>query len=178
MVAKADAFVEYQGRRFGLTATSFADGTLATRGFELLSDFRLERGFAHLDVRHRGRSADAAHLDGAGPQHHLRELHTRPGRTAADIGARAAVHLSDYHAHTHGGWPLAVTALEHGCAITAFPGAQPYRVVLDRGQFSAGPDWYWRFQHRAEAQRGLDTLEDLFRPGALHAEVAPGDTVT
>jgi predicted glycogen debranching enzyme len=49
---------------------------------------------------------------------------------------------------------------------------------VDRGDFTPSRDWYWRFHHRAESERGLDAEEDLFRPGLFRAHVSPGETVT
>jgi predicted glycogen debranching enzyme len=84
----------------------------------------------------------------------------------------------DYHAHTRGGWSLDVLAERRGCRVTAFPGAHPYRVLTDRGDFGSEPDWYWNFHHRSEADRGLDAQEDLFRPGTFRVRLEPGEQVT
>ena len=77
----------------------------------------------------------------------------------------------DYHAHGHGGWNLQVDAGNDQCRITAFDGARPYRLLLDNGRFEQRGDWYWRFHHRLEAERGLDTEEDLFRPGVFRTTI-------
>src|SRR6266581_2185724 len=100
--------------------------------------------------------------------------------------ANAAVELElnplctyrDYHGHTQGGWSLEVSPEPQGCRVTAFAGARPYRLLLDRGEFVANPDWYWRFRHRAEAERGLDETEDLLHPGTFRARLEPGETLT
>src|SRR5215470_9794261 len=42
MVAKLDATAIYRGERFDLVANEFAGGTIAPRGFERLSAFRLD----------------------------------------------------------------------------------------------------------------------------------------
>ena len=85
----------------------------------------------------------------------------------------------DYHAHTRGGWSAATWRTSHAAAaITAFPGARAYPVQIDRGDFQREPDWYWNFHHRAEAERGLDTTEDLFRPGMFRVRLAPATRVT
>jgi len=44
MLAKVGAMVRYGEAVFSLGCNEFADGTLAPRGFELLSDFRLDHG--------------------------------------------------------------------------------------------------------------------------------------
>ena len=80
----------------------------------------------------------------------------------------------DYHAHSRGGWSLDVAAEPDACRILAFPGATPYRLSLAGGQFTYDPDWYWRFHHRLEAERGLDADEDLFRPGRFRLALDPG----
>ena len=73
---------------------------------------------------------------------------------------------------------MEVRAETGGCRITAFPGARPYRLLLDAGEFLANPDWYWRFRHRAEGERGLDETEDLLHPGTFRARLEPGQTLT
>jgi len=84
----------------------------------------------------------------------------------------------DYHSQTRGGWGLDVTPEERGCRVTAFAGARPYRLLIDRGTFSLSTDWYWNFRQRVEAQRGLHAQEDLFRPGLFHMRLEPGEIVT
>ncbi|TLZ36078.1 MAG: glycogen debranching protein, partial [Gammaproteobacteria bacterium] len=86
---------------------------------------------------------------------------------AMDLELRPLCTYRDYHAHARGGWSLEVADEPHGCRVTAFSAARPYRVLIDRGDFQREPDWYWNFYHRAEAERGLDTTEDLFRPGTF-----------
>src|SRR5207302_1410976 len=84
----------------------------------------------------------------------------------------------DYHSHARGGWSLEVADEPRGCRVTAFSAARPYRVLTDRGDFQREPDWYWNFYHRAEAERGLDATEDLFRPGTFRVRLEPRDVVT
>src|SRR2546430_11077023 len=38
----------------------------------------------------------------------------------------------DYHSHARGGWSLEVADEPHGCRVTAFPAARPYRVQIGR----------------------------------------------
>src|SRR5215813_8399645 len=105
-------------------------------------------------------------------------LHLREAAHAVDLELRPLCTYRDYHAHTRGGWSLDVVTEARGCRVTAFPGARPYRVLTDRGDFTSEADWYWSFHHRAEAERGLDTQEDLFRPGTFRLRLEPGEQVT
>jgi predicted glycogen debranching enzyme len=81
----------------------------------------------------------------------------------------------DYHGHTTGGWTPQVEPLADGFALTAFAGAQPYRVTCAGARYDNDPAWYWRFHHRAEHERGMDDSEDLFRPGRLTLGLAENE---
>src|SRR5256885_2271232 len=69
---------------------------------------------------------------------------------AMDLELRPLCTYRDYHSHARGGWSLEVADEPHGCRVTAFPAARPYRVLIDRGEFQREPDWYWNFYHRSE----------------------------
>ena len=43
--------------------------------------------------------------------------------------------------------------------------------------FSPASEWYYRFQHPREQERGQDFQEDLFTPGTLEMQLKTGDTV-
>jgi predicted glycogen debranching enzyme len=60
-------------------------------------------------------------------------------------------------------WTLAVQS-EDG---SSYPGAE----------FAAGGDWYYRFQHPREQERGLDFEEDLYAPGTFTAPLAVGEAL-
>ncbi|MEP7242621.1 MAG: amylo-alpha-1,6-glucosidase [Gammaproteobacteria bacterium] len=178
MVAKLDATALHRGRRFELAANEFSDGTVAPRGFEHLSAFHLEHStpvwtFALADALLEQRVWMANGRNTTYVSFTLRGA-TEP----VELELVPLCTYRDYHSHTRGGWALEVASEARGCQVTAFAGAQPYRLSADRGEFSASPDWYWNFHHRAESERGLDVREDLFRPGVFRARLAAGETLT
>jgi predicted glycogen debranching enzyme len=178
MVAKLDATVSYQERQFELACNEYADGTIAPHGFAYLSAFCLEDGipvwtYALADARLEERIW-MAH----GRNTTYVSFTLRHATQALDLSLLPLCTYRGYHAHTQGGWSLDVASAARGCRISAFTGARDYRLLIDRGRFLAGADWYWHFLHRIEAERGLDALEDLFRPGTFHARLAPNETVT
>jgi predicted glycogen debranching enzyme len=178
MVAKLDATVSYQQRRFELACNEYADGTIAPRGFMYLSAFHLEDGMPVWTYA----LADALLEERIWMAHGRNTTYVsftlRHATQALDLSLLPLCTYRDYHAHTQGGWALDVADEARGCRISAFAGAHPYRLLIDRGRFLTGADWYWHFRHRVEAARGLDALEDLFRPGTFHARLAPNETVT
>jgi len=178
MVAKVESIARYHCTDFRLGCSEFADGTLTPRGFELLGAFELEDGipvwtYAFCDALLEQRIWMA---DGLNTTYVSFTL--RAASEPVSLELLPLCTYRDYHALTHGGWPLQISPEEQGCRVNAFPGARPYRLLIDRGQFSSSPDWYWNFRYRIEAERGLDALEDLFRPGVFRARLKPGETVT
>jgi predicted glycogen debranching enzyme len=178
MVAKLEVLTRYGEQSYELGSNEFADGTLNPRGFELLSSFEVQEGvpvwtYACGDARLEERIWMA---DGRNTTYVRFRL----------LAASAPLHLElrplctyrDYHSHSRGGWTLETVEEARGCRITAFPGAHSYRLLLDRGQFRREPDWYWNFRHRVEADRGLDAIEDLWRPGTFHASLQAGEALT
>ena len=178
MVAKLEVLGRYGNHRYELGANEFAGGTISPRGFELLSAFEDQDGlpvwtYACGDARLEQRLWMA---DGRNTTYVRFQL--LQASSAMDLELRPLCTYRDYHAHGRGGWSLEVADEPRGCHVTAFAGARTYRVLIDRGDFQREPDWYWNFYHRAEAERGLDTTEDLFRPGTFRVRLKLGDAVT
>ena len=178
MVAKLEALARYRNCSYELGSNEFAGGTLSPRGFELLCAFEEEEGlpvwtYACGDARLEQRLWMADGRNTTYVRFRLREA-----SSAMDLELRPLCTYRDYHAQARGGWSLEVAEEPRGCRVTAFPGARSYRVLVDRGDFQREPDWYWNFYHRAEAERGLDATEDLFRPGTFRVHLEPGDAVT
>ena len=178
MLAKVDVTAHCGRQSFALGCNEFADGTLSPRGFELCCDFRLVSGLPVWCYALAGVVLEQRIWMPHGYNTTCLAFTLRHAPAAVELELTPLCTYRDYHAHTRGGWSLNVSALPAGCTVTAFPGARPYRIVLDRGQFVGTGDWYWNFLHRVEQQRGLDDVEDLFRPGILTARLAPGETVT
>jgi predicted glycogen debranching enzyme len=178
MVAKLDVTTRYRGEKYELACNEYADGTLAPRGFERLSAFHFENGvpvwtYAFADALLEQRIWMAGSRNTTYVSFTL-----RAAAEPLEIELLPLCTYRDYHSHSHGGWSLAVEPEESGCRVVAFAGARPYRLMIDRGRFAENRDWYWGFRHRMESERGLDALEDLFRPGSFRAPLAPGETVT
>ena len=52
----------------------------------------------------------------------------------------------------------------------------PPLYISHNGQFQSGGDWYYNFEYAVESYRGLDSQEDLYCPGELTFDLAPGQT--
>ncbi|HEX4150789.1 MAG TPA: amylo-alpha-1,6-glucosidase [Steroidobacteraceae bacterium] len=175
LVAKLEVSVDYLGRRYALAANEFADGTVDPHGFVHLESFAVEDGipvwrYALADALLEQRIFMAP---GANVSYLTLEL--MRASAAARIEIKPLVAYRPMHAHEHGGRAFATVPRAAGCTVRAFDGARPIHLDLDRGDFSAREEWYWKFFHREEAARGLDSLEDLFVPGKFSAQIASGE---
>lgn len=178
MLSKVDATVRYRAAEWALGCNEFADGTLTPRGYEHLTAFGVELGiptwtyaFSDALLRQRvwmGHGSNTTYLS----------FTLLAATQAVQLELLPLCTYRDYHSHARGGWQMDVTLAQRSLLINAFPGARPYSLSIDRGEVLAGTDWYWGFRHRAEAQRGLDAIEDLYRPGAFHVRLAAGQSVT
>ena len=178
MVAKADATASYSGARYELGCNEFADGTRSPRGCKLLSSFRLEGQTPVWTFA----LADALLEQRIWMAHGSNTTYVRYTLRRASAGLQLELvplcTYRDYHSHGHAGANPKVQAEAGECVITAFRDARPYRIAVDQGGFHLAPDWYYRFHHRLEAERGLDSDEDLFRPGRFDTRLEPGQSVT
>ncbi len=178
MLAKVNATVRYRGADWALGCNEFADGTLAPRGYEHLCAFSIALGtptwtygFADAMLLQRiwmARGSNTTYVS----------YTVLAATQAVELELLPLCTYRDYHAHGRGGWPLDVGVDERSFVINAFAGARPYSVAIDRGDIIAGADWYWGFHHRAEAERGLDADEDLYRPGTFRVTLAAGQSAT
>ncbi len=176
MVAKVDVAAVYRGCRFELATNEYADGTIAPRGYVLLDSFRLD-GTIPVWTWQIG---DAVVEQRVWMEHGANTTYV----PFSIVRASAPVELQltplctyrDYHAHHRGYRETLVTPVDRGVRIDAYFGAQPYRLLADRGICACEPDWHWNFKHRVESERGLDDVEDLFRPAVFTMTLAAGET--
>jgi len=178
MLSKVDAAVRYGAAAWSLGCNEFADGTVSPRGYEHLAGFSIEFGtptwtyaFADALLQQRiwmGRGSNTTYLS-----------YTLLAATqVAELDLLPLCTYRDYHTHARGGGSFDVALEQRSMLISAFPGARPYGLSVDRGETIEGAEWYWGFRHRAETLRGLDALEDLYKPGAFRVRLSAGQSVT
>lgn len=179
VLARLDEQVAYDGRIYDLTTNEWAGGNVAPRGHELLESFHLEGSIPVFTYA----LADALFQKRIWMAHGANTTYV----TYSLVRGNQPVQLSltpiggyrDYHSHNVGASARPILeALDSAVRVDHHAGAKPYWLKVDRGRFHLEPAWYWRFHHRVEAFRGLDTDEDLYSPGRFHTELAPGETAT
>jgi predicted glycogen debranching enzyme len=177
LVAKIDVSVEYLRRSTELGTNEFADGTISPRGFAHLQSFMVLDGiptwiFAVGDAL----LLQQIFMPARANTSYLR-LELLRASTSMRITLRPFIAYRDYHSQSRGAGTLRIDADAQECRVQAFDGAMPYRLRVTRGAFAPAPATYWNFQHREEAARGLDAVEDLFSPGTFSADLASGTSL-
>jgi predicted glycogen debranching enzyme len=172
LVAKFDLSVEYLGAAIDLSANEFAGGAVTPRGFIHLESFAILEGVPTW----RYAIADAILQQQIFMARGANTSYLRLELIRASEGMRVTlkpfVTYRDFHSQGIGQRPFQLDAGAQECRIEAFAGARAYRLMVSHGQFTSAPEWYWKFWHREEAQRGLDAAEDLFHPGSFRADLA------
>ncbi|HEX7588471.1 MAG TPA: amylo-alpha-1,6-glucosidase [Anaerolineae bacterium] len=87
----------------------------------------------------------------------------------------------DFHTEVRGSidWHFQVDQQGDTVSFTAHPDAVPLHLITSPAANFVPLDlWYWRFRHRVELERGLDSVEDLNLPGLLRARLEPGESIT
>ena len=87
----------------------------------------------------------------------------------------------DFHTESHGSIDRHFQVEQQADAVsfTARPDAVPLHLITSPTATFVPLDlWYWRFRHRVELERGLDSVEDLNLPGLLRARLEPGESLT
>ncbi len=153
------------GQRMALSSQEYWDGTVFPDGYRHLEQVRLDGMLPVFRWTISDRTIEKRLWMEAGHNRTIISYRLLRGAPAR-LRLQPLFAHRDFHAHRHGhaffdtvetadGWTVEADGL------TCHLQARPHVDVLSR------PDWYWRFLHRVERERGLDDEEDLFTPGAL-----------
>ncbi len=177
LVSKLAESVVVDGERFELDANSFP-GAIHPRGDRLLE--RFERGFFpvfeyetkgfHLRktigaIAGESTTVVLYELVNAAQ---LVELELRPFLAGRDIHALGRA--SDARR-----WDAEPTL--DGVRFDSRSGEPTVWIRVPCGQFEAAPDWWRSFTYDEERRRGFDFEEDLFTPGVVRVQLAPGSSL-
>jgi predicted glycogen debranching enzyme len=173
LVAKIDLSVEYLGLKTDLSANEFADGTISPQGFIHLESFALLDGIPTWRYTIADALLQQQIFMAPGANTSYLRLELIRSSSPMRVTLKPFVTYRDYHSLGSGPQPFQLDVGFDHCAIQAFAGARPYRLMVSHGEFTPAPEWYWKFWHREEAQRGLDAAEDLFFPGSFGADLTP-----
>jgi predicted glycogen debranching enzyme len=170
ILPRVEERVTVNGVAFELGAVQYP-GTVQPHGFDLLEEFRLD---PFPIWRYRAQNAiveKTVCLLDRQQSVLLRYTSSQPCR----LEVRLLLSFRDYHSLTHRNTAVRTNATEQSGAIAFTPYRDlPPLTVLHSGAFDAQSDWYLNQEYLRELDRGLDFREDLFSPGILAFDLAPG----
>lgn len=173
LVAKVDLSVEYLGQHTELATNEFDGGTVDPLGLIHLESFAVQDGIPTWRYAVADALLEQRIFMAPGANTSYLSLELLRASAPLRAGFKPFVTYRDYHSHGRGAKPFHLQATGDGCTVHAFDGARPFRLSITEGEFTAASTWYWNFWHRAEAERGLDALEDLWMPGTFSTPLLP-----
>ncbi len=165
-------------RRFELSANQYKN-VVHPRGFERLASFRLDPFpiFRYrCDDLELEKSVFLVHGENTAViQYQLMgEVIGSLGGRACHLEVRPLIAFRDYHATMHANSRIngSVTAQPGLASVAPYPGLP--RLHFAHNALSLDPTgfWFYNFEYEREAERGLDSLEDLYSPFALYFDLA------
>lgn len=175
LLSRLDEVVHVEGENHYLGCNRFP-GAVAPEGYRYLTSFRREL-FPVFEYEAGGvrlRKTVAA-VDGENTTLVLYEVLDAPGPILLTL--RPFLASRDHHALTKADPALTpdVTLKEGVLRLRLAEGTPEVFVQVPGADLRTEPDWWLRFQYAMDCERGFDYEEDLWTPGVLAREVAPGE---
>ena len=178
LLAKLAESLELDGAWVELDANSWAGGSVSPAGHVHLESFRLEEtvpvwtwaiGATRLEKRvwmEQGENTTFV------------EYRLASAVAPVRLRLRALVNHRDAHDTSRdGSWTASVEPGAGGVCIEAWDGATPLWLFAPGAEVRPMHEWYRRFHLAAEADRGLDCVEDHLCAAEILATLAPGETL-
>ena len=171
VLPRVEETVDFLGERFEL-ATAQYPGALHPRGFLLLESFRI--GPFPIWRFQAGANVIEKSLCLLDQQQSVLIRYT--AQQPCRLQVRLFLSFRDYHALTHRNDAIQpqATILPDRVVLQPYPGLPQLSVSHSPGDFGADPQWSLNHEYLREMDRGLDCREDLFSPGSLFFDLAPG----
>jgi predicted glycogen debranching enzyme len=174
LVAKLDLELIYRGRTHELGTNEFSGGSVVPAGYRYIESFTVQDGIPTWVYACDGALVQQQVFMAPGANCTYLKIELLRASEPMRVRLRPFLAYRDYHSQSRGPLAFRIDADAAACRIQAFDGARPFRLEASHGNFTVAPSMYWNFWHRAEAERGLDAVEDLFFPGSFDATLEPG----
>lgn len=173
MLSKLEETVIIGDRRIDLSTNQY-QGAIHPRGFEWQTGFRLDP-FPIQSFEIDGIRIDKTVFMAHGSNTTVVEyrLGTSAGRQSIRLEVRPLIAFRDYHSTTHenGGLNPAVEQMSGLASVAPYAGLPRLYMAHNASRVDTQGFWYRQFFYQAEAERGLDCIEDLFSPLVFEFEL-------
>ncbi len=180
LLSKLEETLVIGDQRFDLSTNQYS-GAIHPRGFELLTGFRLDP-FPVFTFEVDGVQIEKSVFMTQGSNTTVVEYRVlnAPRKAALRLEIRPLMAFRDYHTLTHENVALDTTLQQEPGMISLRPyhGVPRLYLAHNAAQVEAHRDWYRHFFYAIEAERGLDTSEDLFNPAIFLFEISKTQPAT
>jgi predicted glycogen debranching enzyme len=176
-LADLDAIARVDGRQYEFACHEYEGGFVNPHGYRLIESFRLD-GTVPTWVYALGSARLRKRVYMARERNTTYVTYTLERALAPiTLTVRPLCTQRDYHWQRRGGNGYHTESIAGGCRIKVAGASGRLDITADTGEFVAAPDIHWNLRHRAEAERGLDSTEDLFMPGVFEFTLSQGDRI-
>jgi predicted glycogen debranching enzyme len=180
LLSKLEETLIIGDQRFELSTNQY-QGAIYPRGFELLTSFRLDP-FPIFTFEIEGIQIEKSVFMPQDTNTVVVEYRVlnAPSKPALRLEIRPLMAFRDYHSLTHENGTLDPTLRQEPgmVSIRPYDGVPRLYLAHNASQVDAHHDWYRTFFYAVEAQRGLDTVEDLFNPAIFSFEISKTQQAT
>jgi predicted glycogen debranching enzyme len=176
LVNGVDVWLETPTGTFGLSTQAYPDGILEPNGEQHIASFQIDPW-----PKWRFETASGHIIDQECLMPHEEAAIVLRWRMVAGHGP-VKLHVKpflsgrDYHFLHHKNPDFRFDAAINAECVTWQPyGNRPKVLARSNGEFTPGRRWYENFFYAEEAERGLDTREDLAVPGEFHCDLSARD---
>jgi predicted glycogen debranching enzyme len=189
LLARLNETALLDGETFRLATGEYADGTVDPQGYRLIESFRLEGSVPVWTYNLADGLLEKRVWMAHGKQTSYVRYSLLRARQPVTLEIVPLAAYRSHHALGRGdpGEPRGESGeaeprlvhRERSLEIGLAPDGVTLRLLADRGEFATtGACWHWGFRLRAETERGLDDVEDLYAAGTLTATLEPGSSLT
>jgi len=180
LLSKLEETLIIGDRRFDLSTNQY-HGAVHPRGFELLASFRLDP-FPIFVFVIEGIQIEKSVFMTQNSNTVVIEYRVAnaPRKQTLQLEIRPLIAFRDYHSLTHENGALDPTLQQEPgmLSIRPYEGVPRLYLAHNASQVEAHRDWYRNFFYAVEAERGLDTTEDLFNPAIFSFEITKSQQAT
>jgi predicted glycogen debranching enzyme len=180
LLSKLEETLIIGDQRFDLSTNQY-QGAIHPRGFELLTSFRLDP-FPIFSFEVEGVQIEKSVFMSQGSNTTVIEYRilNAPRKSALRLEIRPLIAFRDYHSLTHENGAVDPTLQQEPGMISLRPynGVPRLYLAHNAADVQSHSDWYRQFFYAVEAERGLDTTEDLFNPAIISFEISKTQPAT
>ena len=180
LLSKLEETLILGDRRLDLSTNQY-QGAIHPRGFELLTSFRLDP-FPIFTFEVEGVQLEKSVFMPQGSNTVVVEYRVlnAPRKPGLQLEIRPLIAFRDYHSLTRENGALNPTLQREPDMVSICPYDAVPRLYFahNASQVEAHSDWYRQFFYVVEAERGLDTSEDLFNPALFTFDISKTQQAT